>query len=83
MLSIIKCMFMNQVVTQAFQINIVNRFLRSLGTDVSVDFDGNYEHYNNTILDVFEACGKLEFLIDYGERKGYPTYKVKEVYDAA
>ena len=77
------CMFMNQVVTQAFQINIVNRFLRSLGTDVSVDFDGNYEHYNNTILDVFEACDKLEFLIDYGERKGYPTYKVKEVYDAA
>lgn len=77
------CLFMNQVVTQAFQINIANRFLRSLGTDITVDFDGDYEHYNNTILDVFEECGKLEFLIEYGEKKGYPTFKVKEVYDAA
>lgn len=77
------CLFMNQVVTQAFQLHIANTFLRSLETNVSVDFDGNYEHYNNTILDVFEACDKLEFLIDYGEKKGYATFKVKEVYDAA
>lgn len=77
------CLFMNQVVTQAFQINIVNSFLRSLGTGVQVEFDGRYDHYNNMILDVFEACEKLEFLVNYGERKGYATYKVKEVYDAA
>ena len=76
------CLFMNQVVTQPFQISIVNSFLRSLDTDVEVDFDGNYAHYNDTILDVFEATDKdkLEFLLSYTESKGYPRYKIKEVY---
>ena len=73
---------MNQVVTQPFQISIVNSFLRSLDTDVEVDFDGNYAHYNDTIIDVFEATDKdkLEFLLSYTESKGYPRYKIKEVY---
>ena len=76
------CLFMNQVVTQPFQISIVNSFLRSLDTDVEIDFDGNYTHYNDTILDVFEATDKdkLEFLLSYTESKGYPRYKIKEVY---
>ena len=76
------CLFMNQVVTQPFQISIVNSFLRSLDTDVEIDFDGNYAHYNDTILDVFEATDKdkLEFLLSYTESKGYPRYKIKEVY---
>ena len=74
--------FMNQVITQAFQIHIVCEFLRSLGTEVVVDFDGNYEHFNDTILDVAEAVdGKLEFLIDYYEKKGFPNFKVEEIYD--
>lgn len=76
------CLFMNQVVTQPFQISIMNSFLRSLDTGVEVDFDGNYANYNETILDVFEATDKdkLEFLISYTESKGYPRYKIKEVY---
>lgn len=76
------CLFMNQVVTQPFQIGIVNDFLRSMETDVPVDFDGNYAHYNDMILDVFEAADKenLEFLISYSERNGFPRYKIKEVY---
>ena len=76
------CLFMNQVVTQPFQIGIVNDFLRSMETDVTVDFDGNYAHYNDMILDVFEATDKenLEFLISYSERNGFPRYKIKEVY---
>lgn len=76
------CVFMNQVVTLPFQISIINGFLRSLKTGVTIDFDGNYEHYNNMILDVFEAIDrdKLEFLLGYGERNGYKTFKIKEVY---
>ena len=75
--------FMNQVITQGFQIHIANEFLRSLDTGVDVDFDGNYEHYNNTILDVMEVVDKqLEFLLDYGEnKKGYNTFKIKEVFE--
>ena len=76
------CLFMNQVVTLPFQIGFVNEFLRSMDTDVTVDFDGNYEHYNNMILDVFEAVDrdKLEFLVAYGEKNGYKTFRIKEVY---
>lgn len=76
------CLFMNQVVTQPFQISIVNSFLRSLDTDVEINFDGNYAHYNDMILDVFEATDKdkLEFLLSYTESNGYPRYKIKEVY---
>ena len=75
--------FMNQVITQAFQIHIVNEFLNSMETDVDVSFDGNYGHYNNMILDVAEACEALEFSLDYGENnKGFNTFKILEVYDA-
>ena len=77
------CIFYNQVILQAFQIYLANEFLNSLETDVEAAFHGNYEEYNNIILDIAEACEKLEFLLDYGENsKGYKTFKIKEVYDA-
>ena len=74
--------FMNQLLTQGFQIHIVNELLRSMETDVDVEFDGNYEHYNNMILDVLEACDKLEFVLKYSEsKKGYPTFKIEDVFE--
>lgn len=77
------CIFMNQVVMQPFQIYIANTFLNSLETDVEAAFHGDYKEYNDIILDIAEACDKLEFLLDYGENnKGYKTFKIKEVYDA-
>lgn len=77
------CIFYNQVILQAFQIHLANEFLNSMDTDVEAAFHGNYEEYNNIILDIAEACDKLEFLLDYGENnKGYKTYKIKEVYEA-
>lgn len=77
------CIFYNQVILQAFQIHLANEFLNSMETDVEAAFHGNYEEYNNIILDIAEACDKLEFLLEYGENsKGYKTYKIKEVYDA-
>ena len=77
------CIFYNQVILQAFQIHLANEFLNSMETDVEAAFHGNYEEYNNIILDIAEACDKLEFLLDYGENnKGYKTYKIKEVYES-
>jgi hypothetical protein len=51
-------------------------------TYVEIEFDGNYEDYNNMILDVAEACDSLEFSIEYGEKKGFNTFKILEIYDA-
>lgn len=75
--------FMNQVITQGFQIHIVNKFLRSLveGMDVSVEFI-SYADYANEILDISEKIdGKREYLVEYGERNGFNTFEIKEVFE--
>lgn len=74
-------LFMNQVITQGFQIHIVNEFLRSLDSGLDVEFV-NYKQYNDLLLDVLEAIdGKLEYALEYGENKGFDTFKIKEVFD--
>lgn len=79
--------FMNQVVTQGFQIHIANEILRSLVSEVA---DGEkpdvtfktYNQYGNMIMDVHEAIdGNFEYLLDYRENsKGYNEFEIKEVY---
>lgn len=76
--------FMNQVTLQSFQIGIVNEFLRSLDSGLEIEMDGNFDHWNNLIMDVAEAIEKqkLCYLLDYGKNsKGYNTFKIKEVYE--
>lgn len=75
--------FMNQVVTQGFQFHIVNEFLRDLVEDMKVDVKfESYAQYAELIMDIHEMIdGTREYLVDYGERKGFNTFKVEEVYD--
>lgn len=77
-------MFMNQVITQGFQISIVNRFLKSLEAvdDDLIEFK-DYAQYNDLLMDIMEAVdGQLEFLIEYKKsKKDFAVYTVKEVYD--
>ena len=75
--------FMNQVILQGFQIHIVNEFLKSLGTELNVEFDGNYAHYNDLIMDIAEEIdGKCEYLLAYDQnKKGYNTFKINEIFD--
>ena len=74
-------LFMNQVITQGFQIHIVNEFLRSLESGLDIEFV-NYTQYNDLLLDVLEAIDdKLEYAVEYAENKGYDTFKIKEVFD--
>ena len=75
-------LFMNQVITQGFQIGQVNKFLRSMDAVDEVEFK-DYGQYNDLIMDIFEAVdGNLEFLIDYKKsKKDFPIYTVKEVYE--
>lgn len=79
--------FMNQVVTQGFQIHLANEFLRSLiseceeATAPVVEFV-TYKQYNSLILDVAEAIdNNFEYRLNYGENnKGYNTFEIEEVY---
>ena len=74
--------FMNQVVTQGFQIHICNEFLRSLGTEQNVEFK-SYKQYANLLMDIFEDIdGNLEYALNYAEgKKGFSTYEIEEVYE--
>lgn len=74
--------FFNQVITQGFQVHIVNELLRSMETEIEVDFK-TYKQYGTMLMDMFEAIsGKVEFALDYTEgKKGFSKYKITEVYD--
>ena len=75
-------LFMNQVVTQGFQIHIVNEFLRSMKTNIDVDFE-DYKQYAELLLDVAEFCdaNNLEFAIKYEDNKGYDKFTITEVFE--
>lgn len=76
--------FFNQVITQGFQIHIVNELLRSMDSSIAgvIEFE-SYSQYGQLLMDVHEAIdGKLEFALEYGQtKKGFPTYEITEVFD--
>lgn len=74
-------LFMNQVITKGFQIHIVNELLRDLGSGLEVGFD-NFQQYGELIENIFnEIDGKREYLINYGQKKGFNTFEIEERYD--
>lgn len=77
--------FMNQVVTQGFQIHIANEFMRALVAEMADPIDVQFKTYNqygNMIMDVMEAIdNNFEYQLDYRENsKGYNEFEIKEVY---
>ena len=75
-------LFLNQVITQGFQIHIMNTFLKSMGTDLVIEFV-DYKQYADLLLDVAEECDKnnLEFAIKYEDNKGYDKFTITEVFE--
>lgn len=77
--------FMNQVITQGFQIHIVNEFLRSLiqdCTDAPVVEFKSYTQYNNLLMDIHELIAdSFEYAVDYGQtKKGFDTFEITDIY---
>lgn len=74
--------FFNQVITQGFQIHIVNELLRSMKTGLDIEFK-TYKQYGNLLMDVMEEIdGQLEFVLKYGEgKKGFSTYEITDVFE--
>lgn len=78
--------FYNQVINQGFQIHIANEFLRSLETDIDIEFE-SYSQYNEMLMDVKEKIDEegLEYALVYGENpknKNFNTFKIDEVYQS-
>ena len=74
--------FLNQVITQGFQIHIVNELLKSMGTDLAIEFV-DYKQYAELLLDVAEECdaNNLEFALKYEDNKGYDKFTITEVFE--
>lgn len=76
--------FMNQVINQGFQIHIVNELLRSLLSEIEKPIDiefKTYRQYGNLLMDIMEEIdGNFEYAVEYGENKGFNTFKIEEVY---
>ena len=75
-------LFLNQVITQGFQIHIVNELLKSMKTDLNIEFV-DYKQYADLLLDVAEECdaNNLEFAIKYEDNKGYDKFTITEVFE--
>lgn len=76
--------FMNQVITQGFQIHIANEILRQMTAELdgfNVEFK-TYKQYGELLMDVREVIdGKFEFKLTFAEgKKGFSTYSIDEIY---
>lgn len=75
-------LFYNQVMHVGFGIHKANEYLRSLDTDIDIEFE-NFKQFNDLLLDVHEAVdGNLEFAVEYGEERGFNTFKITDVFEA-
>lgn len=73
--------FMNQVITKGFQIHLVDELLRSLGTDIDICFD-SYSQYGELLETVFnEIEDNFEYALSYGERKGFDTFEITDIFE--
>ena len=75
-------LFLNQVITQGFQIHIVNELLKSMKTNFEVEFV-DYKQYATLLLDIAEECDVncLEFALKYEDNKGYDKFTITEVFE--
>ena len=78
--------FFNQVITQGFQVHIVNEMLRMMVSECVTDVPEiefkSYKQYGNLIMDIFEAINEnFEYALSYKKgKKDFSTYEIKEVF---
>lgn len=77
--------FFNQVITQGFQIHIVNELLRMIVSEMedapAIEFK-TYNQYAELLMDIFEEInGTFEYNLSYKKgKKDFSTYEIKEVF---
>lgn len=79
-------LFVNQVITAGYPLHKGLEFLRSLEIydDGDIDFDGNYEHFNDLLLDLAEdgAAYNLSYEVKKTKDGDFTRLEVTEVYEA-
>ena len=76
-----RLIFLNQLVTQGFQIHLMKEFLDSMDSGCDITFE-DYNQFGNLLMDITEASSNTGFVLDYYEnKKGYKAYEIEEVFD--
>ena len=78
-----RLIFYNQLITQGFQIHLMNNFLKSLGTGIDIKFE-SFSQNNQLLLDIAEKidADAVEFGLEYGETsKGFSTFKITDIFE--
>lgn len=78
-----QCLFLNQVVTPGFPTHKALEFLRSLNVfdETDIDFDGDFETFNDLILDIAEEAEAFTFEVEKSEDNGYTRLEVTDTYE--
>lgn len=72
--------FMNQVITQGFQIHIMNEFLRSCDPSHEISFE-NYPQYNTQLADIFANVSNSEYALDYDNEGKFPKFEITKIFE--
>ena len=76
--------FMHQPLHTGIGIHRACTFLRSLVSEMDEPIEVEWSTFaalNDTIMDVMEAIdNNFEYKVNYGDRKGYDTFTIEEVY---
>lgn len=61
-----QCLFINQVFTRGYPQHKALEFLRSLEVfdESEIDFDGDFENFNDLLLDIVEEAGGMHFTVE-------------------
>lgn len=61
-----QCLFLNQVFTRGYPQHKGLEFLRSLAVfdDSEIDFDGDFENFNDLLLDIAEEAADMTFEVE-------------------
>ena len=79
--------FFNQVITQGFQVHIVNELLRMMVSEMedapAIEFV-SYKQYGNLLMDIFEEINEnFEYALKYSankKNKDFNDFEIKEVF---
>lgn len=73
-------LFYNQTINKGFGLHRNNEFFKSMQLDLDIKFE-NFNQYADLMLDCAEAAEGLVFALDYGEKNGFPTFEINEVFE--
>ena len=78
-----QCLFINQVMTPGFPTHKALEFLREMDVidPKEIDFDGNFENFNDLLLDIAEAAEGVKFDVNKTTEDKYTRLRIDDTFD--